>query len=180
MTTAATSLALLLVLAACEGGSATGPPTGDGAGSITTSGDSASIPSAGNGSLLDPQPPGQAKVVLDGQEYTFTEPGASACSIGAESITFSFRIGDNEITVGGGANLYDDGWLGSIDLIVWNPDGEDTPIDYSPALADNGDGLVIDGKSMSYSGPWTRNDPSDPSNIDGVSAGDGSLSFTCR
>lgn len=165
--------ALLLILAACGGGD-TGDASGD-----TSAGGEGQAASSGGGDVVDPQPPGQAKAVVDGQEYTFTEPGGVDCNITEETITFAFIIGDNEVTVGGGANLYDDGWLGAIDLIVWNPEGEDAPIDYSPALAENADGLAIDGASMSYSGPWTRNDPNDPGNIDGIPAGDGTLSLTC-
>jgi len=169
----ATLMALLLILAACGGGD-----SGAGSGGTAASGDGQKSYS-GEGSVVDPQPPGQAKAAVDGREYTFTEPGAVDCNITAEAITFGFRIGDNEVTLGGGANLYDEGWLGGISLVVFNPEDEDAPINYFPALADHGDGIAIDGDSMSYSGPMQRNDPDDPTNVDGISAGDGTISVTC-
>lgn len=176
----ATVMAFLLILAACGGGDGGGASGDNGAGSDgTAASDDGQKASSGGGSIVDQQPPGQAKAVVDGQEYTFTEPGAVDCTITAEAITFGFRIGDNEVTLGGGANLYDTGWLGGISVIVFNPEGEDAPIEYFIDLANNGDRIAIDGDSMSYSGPLQRNDPEDPTNFEGISAGDGTISLTC-
>lgn len=170
---------LLLILAACGGGD-DGGATGDASGaSGDTSAGNGQDASTGGGDVVDPQPPGQARAVVDGRDLTFTEPGGVDCNITAEAITFSFRIGDNEITLGGGANLYDEGWLGAIDLTVFNPEGEAAPISYWPDLGKHGEGIAIDGDSVSYSGPWKRNDPDDRTNIDGISAGDGTVSVTC-
>ncbi len=166
--------ALLLILAACGGGSADSNASGD-----ASSGDGGKAATSSGGSVVDQQPPGQAKATVDGQEFTFTEPGAVDCSVSDEAITISFRIGDNEVTLGGGANLYDTGWLGGIDLTVFNPEGEDAPITYQANFAENGDSVAIDGDSISYSGPIMRNDPDDPTNIDGISAGNGTISATC-
>lgn len=139
--------AIILVLGACGGDDAASISTDD-----TAQGESAEEASVG-GVMVNPQPPGQAKVMVDGQEFTLTDPGAIACTIEQDAITFSFRIGDNEVTLGGGANLYDDGWLGGIDLRVANPAGEPGPITYSPDLAAHGDGIAVGGESMSSSGP---------------------------
>lgn len=174
----ATVTTLLLILAACGGGDNGGATDDTGAASGGTSASDGQNASSGGGNVVDPQPPGQARAVVDGQEYTFTEPGGVDC-ITPEAITFSFRIGDNEVTLGGGANLYDDGWLGGIDLTVFNPEGEDAPISYFPDLANNGDRIAVDGDSVSYSGPMQRNDPDDITNIDGIPAGDGTVSVTC-
>ena len=107
------------------------------------------------------------------------EPGALACTIADDSITFSFRIGDNEVTLGAGANLYDTGWLGAITLTVGNPAGEAGPISYFPDLAANGGGLAIDGSSLSYSGPMQKQPANDGSNPPPVDVGDGVISVTC-
>jgi hypothetical protein len=172
MTKTAIVTILLLILAACGGGD-----SGDA--SIGTSADDGQNASSSASDVVEQQPPGQAKAVVDGQTFTFTEPGGVDCNITGEAITVSFRIGDNEVTLGGGANLYDDGWFGGIDLIVWNPEGEDAPITYTADFAENGDGVNIDADSISYSGPMTRNDPDDPGNVDGIAVGDGTISATC-
>ena len=95
-------------------------------------------------------------------------------------ITFSFRIGDNEVTLGAGANRYETGWLGNIDMTVANPDGEEGPISYFPDLAEHGDaGLAFDGNSMSYSGPMQKSPRNDGSNPPPIDVGDGVISVTC-
>ena len=118
-------------------------------------------------------------VTVDGQDFTLTEPGALECSIAEDAITFSFRIGDNEVTLGGGANLYDTGWLGSVDLRVANPTSEPGPISYFPDLAVNGDGIAIDGASMSYTGPMQKQPANDGGNPPPVDVGQGTISATC-
>jgi len=118
-------------------------------------------------------------VTVDGQDFTLTEPGALECSIAEDAITFSFRIGDNEVTLGGGANLYDTGWLGSVDLRVANPTSEPGPISYFPDLAVNGDGIAIDGASMSYTGAMQKQPANDGSNPPPVDVGQGTISVTC-
>ena len=118
-------------------------------------------------------------VMVDGQEYTLTDPGAIACTIEQDSLTFSYRIGDNEVTLGGGANLYDTGWLGGVDLRVANPASEPGPINYFPDLAAHGDAVAIDGASMSYSGPMQKQPANDGSNPPPIDVGDGTISFTC-
>lgn len=164
--------AVVLVLAACS------DDAGDSA-TDTAPGDEESQGASAGGSVVNLQPPGQATVMVDGQEFTLTEPGALECSITQDAITISFRIGDNEVTLGGGANLYDAGWLGSVDLRVAIPAGEPGPISYFPDLAAHGDGIVIDGVSMSYVGPMQKQPANDGSNPPPVDVGQGTISATC-
>lgn len=131
------------------------------------------------GAVVDPQPPGQAVASVDGQEFTLVEPGALACTLADDSITFSFRIGDNEVTLGAGANRTDDEWFGGIDLRIANPTGEDGPISYFPELPANSAGMVVDGDSFSYFGPMMKQPPNDGSNPPPVDVGDGTVSITC-
>ena len=133
----------------------------------------------GGGAIVNRQPAGQALVSVDGQEYPMQEPGAIACTIADDTFSFSFRIGDNEVTLGGGANLYEPGWLGDIRVTVGNPEGEAGPIAYFPDLAVNGGGLAIDGSSLSYSGPMQKQPANDGSNPPPVDVGDGTISVTC-
>jgi hypothetical protein len=161
------------VLAACGGSD-----SDDGA-DTTVGGDTANTVPSGGGTVVNPQPHGQAFASVDGQEFTFTEPGALDCNVEPDTLTFSFKIGDNEVTFGGGANLYDTGWLGSFDLNVANPENGPGPARYSPSLADNGDLIVIEGASMSYAGPMQLQPPNDGSNPPPVDAGDGIFSLTC-
>lgn len=179
------TLVLVLVLAACGDPGPGGPasndiPSGAGAEDASSEGDGGAGDLGDSGEVIDPQPRGQAAVSVDGQEWAFTEPGATECRIAADAIGFSFRIGDNEITLGAGANLYDDlGWLGAIDLRVANPEGADGPITYFPDLAANGAGIAIDGNSMSYSGPMQKQPPNDGTNPPPEDVGDGTISVTC-
>ncbi len=129
--------------------------------------------------VVDPQPPGQALVSVDGQEYVLTEPGALACTLADDAITFSFRIGDNEVTLGAGANETDGQWLGSVDLRVADPGGEPGPIAYFPDLVTNSGGVAIDGDSFSYSGPMQKQPANDGSNPPPVDVGDGLITITC-
>ena len=117
-------------------------------------------------------------VSVDGLDFTLTEPGALACTIADDSITFSFRIGDNEVTLGAGANRYDK-WLGSINLRIGNPEGEAGPISYFPDLAASSDGIAIDEGSFSYAGPMMKQPANDGSNPPAVDVGDGVISVTC-
>lgn len=174
---------IALALAACGGDddnaapaqeATDAAPTDDTSGADDTSGES-----SGGGEIVNPQPAGQAHVSVDGLDYTMQEPGGLACTISDDAITFSFRIGDNEVTLGAGANLYDTGWLGNIRTTVGNPPGEDGPVAYFPDLAANGAGLTIDGNSASYSGPMQKQPANDGSNPPPINVGDGTISVTC-
>ena len=167
---------MVLVLGACGGDDAGSTSTDD---TVQGSSTGEATGGGGGGAVVDPQPPGQAMVMVDGQEYTLNEPGAIACTIGQDAITFSFRIGDNEVTLGGGANQNDNEWLGGIDLRIANPAGEPGPINYSPDLAAHGDGIAVDGESMSYSGPMRKQPANDGSNPPPIDVGDGTISVTC-
>lgn len=163
-------VALALVAAACggEGGSDDGGGDGD-----------SDAGSAGGGGVVDAQPPGQAIASVDGQEFTLEVSPALDCAISEESITFAFWVGDNSVVLGGGANHYDDGWLGGIDLRIAEPEGEPGPVAYFPDLTVNGGGIAIDGDSMSYSGPLMKQPPNDGSNPPPEVVGDGTFSVTC-
>lgn len=68
-------------------------------------------------------------VSVDGEEFTFDTPGLADCKVESDTFTFSFIIGDNEVGLAGGANLYDDGWLGDITLRVVR---DNLPYQYFP------------------------------------------------
>jgi hypothetical protein len=154
------------------------------AGDDTSGSDSGEDGEGGNGAgsggaVVSRQPAGQALVSVDGQEFTLTEPGALACTLTEDSITFSFRIGDNEVTLGAGANRTDDDWFGGVDVRVANPSGEDGPIAYFPELPANSSGMAVDGDSFSYSGPMLKQPPNDGSNPPPIDVGEGTISITC-
>lgn len=181
--TRALGLALLLVaVTACGGDDDASGSTPESTSESESAGGEGSAESGGdgsNGAVVDPQPPGQALASVDGQEFTLTEPGALACTLADDSITFSFRIGDNEITLGAGANRTDGEWFGGIDLRVANPTSEDGPVTYFPELPANSAGMVVDGDSFSYSGPMMKQPPNDGSNPPPIDAGNGTISITC-
>ena len=98
-------------------------------------------------------------------------------------MTYSFRQGDNEVTLGAGVNRVDGGWMGSISLTIANPIGEDGPIAYYPVPGDLGvldEGLfVIDGNSVMYDGPMLKQPANDGSQPPPVEVGDGTVVATC-
>jgi len=122
---AATMVAVIALAAACGGDDSDEPNSTAGAAEddSTTDGDSGtatddptapdddsgSDTSDGNSAVVDPAAPGQATASVDGLDLTFELPGALACAISDEAITFSYRIGDNEIVLGGGAELIEAG-----------------------------------------------------------------------
>lgn len=170
------------LLGACGGGNTDESTSAEAASDASAASEDGS--SGGSaGAVVDPAPPGQATASVDGLDLSFELPGALTCSIGDDTITFSYRIGDNEITLGAGANRYDDGWLGSIDLRVANPDDEAGPIGYYPAPGEAGildeSLFAIDGASMSYSGPMLKQPANDGSNPPPVDVGNGTISATC-
>lgn len=164
----------LMLIAACGGGDATGDPSGteSDAGSATTAGSG-----SGDGQVVAQQPPGQAMVSVDGREFTFERIGAADCRVEPGSFTFSWVIGDNEVTLGGGGDVYDDDWLASIRLRLTNDDGE--PISYEPDQDHLNDGIAIAGDSFSYSGPMLMQPPNDGSAPPPEPVGDGTISATC-
>lgn len=190
-TTRTLTATILLTAAACGGGddasdaspesaeqtdSATSAASTDAG---TTSDDENDDIVDGSNDVADPQPPGQATVSVDGREFTLTEPGGLACTVAPDSITFSFRLGDNEITLGGGGNQTDGQWLGGVDLRIANPEGEDGPITYFPELPKNSDGMAVSGNSFSYTGPMLKQLPNDGSNPMPVDVGNGIVTLTC-
>lgn len=160
---------LVTILAACGGGD-TGSGDGD---------QDSSNPGADNGGqVVDQQPAGQAIVTVDGRDYTLQESPVADCAITPETVTAAFWVGDNSVTLGAGTNLYEDGWLGAIILGVAEPEGEDGPIRYVVEGPDHGDRIVIDGDSMSYSGPMYKYPPNDGSNPPPTEV-EGTISLTC-
>lgn len=171
--------ALTLALAACGGGDSGGNGSGDVGTNDAASSEENSSDGGGSGDVVDAQQPGQAMVSVEGREYTLEVSPAIDCSISDDSITFAFWVGDNSVVLGGGANLYDDGWLGSIELRISEPEGEDGPISYFPDQGALDDGIAISGDSMSYSGPLMKQPANDGSNPPPVDVGDGMMSATC-
>lgn len=128
------------------------------------------------GGVVDVQPAGQAHVSVDGEEFTFDTPGLTACNVESDTFTFSFVLGDNQVGLAGGANLYDDGWLGDITVRVIR---DNLPYQYYPDEGGLDSSLAIDGDSISYSGPMLMRPPNDGSNPPAESVGDGTISVTC-
>ncbi|MBE0610845.1 MAG: hypothetical protein IH609_15800 [Dehalococcoidia bacterium] len=151
-----------------------------GCGGDSDGGDGGADRGSSSSRVVNAPPPGQARVTVDNRELTFTEPGAIACKVSDEEFSFSFRIGDNETTIGAGG-VYGGGmWSGEIRMTIANPEGERGPLDYVVSLPDIGRStLAFEGKSMSYSGPWKRQPPNDGSNPPAVDAGAGTVSVTC-
>lgn len=180
---------MVAILGACgndDDGGASSPPDvmsdGD-TGTATDDGGDESSGAGSSGAVIDPPAPGQATASVDGLDLTFELPGALACSIADDAITFSYRIGDNEVTLGAGANRVDGGWMGSIALNVANPASEAGPIAYYPTPGENGildeSLFAVDGASMSYSGPMLKQPANDGSLPPPVDAGTGTISATC-
>lgn len=155
-----------LVMAACGGGDR---DNGSDAGETNDDG-------SGSGDVIDQQPPGQAVVSVDGEEFTFDTPGLTDCNVESDTFTFSFIIGDNEVGLAGGANLYEDGWLGDITLRVIR---DNLPYQYFPDQDALDDGIAISGDSISYSGPMLMRPPNDGTNPPPESVGVGTISVTC-
>lgn len=163
--------ALIMLLAACGGGDDTNQDSG-----ATTS-----LSGAGgdDSAISNPQDEGTATVSVDGQEYSLSQSPALDCSVTDDAVTFAFWIGDNSVVLGGGANLYDSGWLGTIALRVSDPQGELGPTAYFPDLATSGDRILIEGATLSYSGPMMKQPPNDGSNPPPVDAGNGTITLSC-
>jgi hypothetical protein len=165
-------LVVVLLVAACGGGD--GGSEGDPGG-----GDSGGGSGSVSSNVVDRQEPGEGYASVAGREYNLVVSPALPCEITPEAVTFSFWVGDNSIVLGGGANLYDDGWLGSMQLTLFEPDGEEGPIYYYPDFTEHGDRIGIAGDSMSYSGPLLKQPANDGSNPPPVDAGNGTFSATC-
>jgi hypothetical protein len=186
------TLVLLLSLTACgddSGGDTAGRSSDDGtvasdsdSGTAATdsadSGDAGSDSgSGGSGGVVDPQPPGNAIAVVDGQEFAFDLPGGLACQVSEEEFSFSFRIGDNEVVVGGGATRSNGEWFGSVSLQVF---ADNNVTDYSANVIDNPSAIAIDGNSVSYSGPMEKRAPTEDGSVpEPEDVGNGTISFTC-
>lgn len=175
--------ALVLILTACGGGDGATSDNGRAADDSVSSSDQSTSDGenggSGGGEIANAQPPGQATVAVEGKEYVLDLSPAVDCSIAVDSITFSFWVGDNSVVLGGGANLYADGWLGNIQLQVSEPEDQDGPIAYFPDQDSMDDGIAISGDSMSYSGPMMKQPPNDGSNPPPVDVGEGTISVTC-
>jgi hypothetical protein len=129
-----TPLLLTTVLGALLTAGCGGDSEGDGG----SSADRASS----SGDVINPPPPGQATVSVDGQQFSFTEPGGVRCNVDDDGFSFSFRIGDNETTLGAGGIRTGDSWGGEIRMTIANPDGAPGPIDYFVSLPDVDDSTL--------------------------------------
>lgn len=151
-----------------------------GNGDTASDGDTSDADSGGSGGasgdVVEAQPAGQAYVSVDGEEFTLDTPGLTDCNVAQDTFTFSFVIGDNDVGLAGGANLYEDGWLGDIVLRVVR---DNLPYQYYPDEGGLDSGLAINGDSISYSGPMLMKPPNDGSNPPAESVGDGTISVTC-
>ncbi len=183
-----TMVGIAFVLAACgndDGGESNSDDIvlDENAESEVADGDDESSVDGSGFELVDPAPPGQATASVDGLDLTFELPGALACAISDDSITFSHRIGDNEVTLGAGINRVDEGWMGSIALTIANPEGEAGPIAYYLEPGQLGildeSLFAVDGESMSYSGPMLKQPANDGSLPPPVDVGTGTISATC-
>lgn len=176
--------ALALVLAACGGGDSSddeGTDTGtDGTAAGVESSDDNGDNDSGSGEVVDPQPPGQATVSVDGQEFVFETIGPGGCIIETDRLQYSFVNEETSATIAAGANFTDDGWQGDILMRILDEEGR--PVQYylqsEEGLMVLG-GIAVDGDSMSFSGPMEMQPPNDGSNPPPVDVGDGTISATC-
>lgn len=165
-------LAVALALCSCGGGSS----DTSGANQPATNSDTGS--DGGGGAVVDKQAPGHAIASVDGLEYSFELPGGLACKVTDEEFSFSYRIGENEVALGGGATASDGEWFGSMTLQIFADEGG---IEYSAMLIENPSAIAIDGNSVSYSGPMEKYSPSnDGSPPVAEDVGDGTFSATCE
>jgi len=165
-------LALTLPIAACGTTPSSEPPNEEG---TTTSGDASS--QSGSGQVVDKQEPGEAIARVDGLEYSFDTPGGIACTVSNEEFGFSFIIGDNEVSLGGGATVTGGQWFGSLTMRIFDDEGV---TEYAAVINENSSAVVTEDNSVSYSGPMEVYRPSEPGEIsEPESVGDGIFSATC-
>lgn len=140
--------------------------------------------SGDSGGLIENAPAsGRATASVDGVDLTFDLPGALDCDISNESLTYSYRIGDNEVTLGAGVNRVDGGWMGSISMTIANPNGEPGPVAYYTAPGDDGildeSLFTVEGSTAKYSGPMLKQPANDGSLPPPIEVGTGTLVATC-
>ena len=94
-----------------------------------------------------------------------------------EEFSYSYIIGDNEVTIGGGASIRGGQWFGSLSMRVAADDGTS---EYVAKLNDNPGAVAIDGDSVSYAGPMDKYLPAPPGELpQGVDVGNGVFTATC-
>jgi hypothetical protein len=164
----------MVLIAACAGESGPESTTSDGAGEpvAATAGDGGA-----GGGVANRQPPGQGAATVDGQEFTFNMPGGVPCKVTDEEFSFSYFIGDNEVTIGGGASIQGGKWFGSLSMRIAADDGT---TEYVAKMNDNPGAVAIDGDSVSYAGPMDKYLPAPPGKLpEGVDVGNGVFTATC-
>ena len=175
---------IILAVAACAGGNgpAASQPAGGGGGGEPTAPANGGNTGVG-GNVIDPQPPGHAKVSVDGVEYTFESPVLLTCRIG-DGFSYSFFSDDGLVTlVAGAQDLGEHGWGGNITFTVTDaePDpesGEQVFVTYVVFMPDvAASTMAFEGNSMSFSGPMLKQTPG--SVPPGEDAGTGTISVTC-
>jgi hypothetical protein len=173
-------MALLVVLAACggDGGTSDSEDTSSGGGSTEQSDQGSngedSGGGAGGGDVVELQPPGQAYVSVDGQEWNFETVGPAGCMVGADEFTFSFLIGDNEVGLAGGGSP--DGSSFNFNLSILDSGGQ--TIYLADQLRGDSGNIAVNGNSVSYSGSMQLLPPGSDSEAEPV--GDGIISATCE
>lgn len=175
------AIAAMVMLGACGGGAepegGAGGADAGGAGAATAAPAGAGGGAGSSGDVVNRQPAGQAAASVDGLEFTLTTPGGLACNVTDEEFSFSFIIGDNEVTMGGGATNDDGEWWGSLSLRVVADDGT---TEYVAKLLDNPTRIAVDGSSVSYAGPMEKYSPAPPGELpQPVDVGDGVFTATC-
>jgi len=174
-------IASMIILGACGGSGAETDGSVDDSTAGGGGGTAVATPGGGGtgstGAVANRQPPGQGAATVDGQEFTFNTPGGVACKVTDEEFSFSYIIGDNEITIGGGASIQNGQWFGSLSMRVTADDGT---TEYVAKLNDNPGAVAIDGDSVSYAGPMDKYLPAPPGELpQPVDVGDGVFTATC-
>lgn len=115
-----------------------------------------------------------------GDETAADETGSGDGTAGADSGSEDVEPADGVTTLAAGLNHADGDWMGAMRVDIPNPDGEGV-IGYSPRPVEGitlaTGSVVVDGSSMSYSGPMQP--PNDGNNPPPVEVGDGTISATC-
>ena len=170
-------VASMVLIAACAGESGPESRTPDGASEPVAKPQPAGDGGAGDGGVVNRQPPGQGAATVDGQEFTFNTPGGVACKVTDEEFSFSYIIGNNEVTIGGGASIQGGQWFGSLSMRIAADDGT---TEYVAKLNDNPGAVAIDEDSVSYAGPVDKYVPAPPGELpQGVDVGNGVFTATC-
>jgi hypothetical protein len=138
--------AMLVVLAAC-GGDGDGGESDAGGSSGTSAAQNNGGSDAGN--VVNPQPSGQAEVVLPDETYTVAGVGAAGCTVDGSEFEMSFVTADNSLGLIFGGDTSASRY--SINFTILSG-GRQTLYTVNTVRGDSGS-VAVDGDSASYSGP---------------------------